>query len=54
MKWTGHVACIEDIGNPYNTLIETPEGKRPLKRPRPKWEDNIKMDLKGAENDGED
>jgi hypothetical protein len=27
-------------------LFETPDGKRPLRRPRCKWEDNIKMDLK--------
>ena len=26
-------------------LVEKPEGKRPLGRPRPRWEDNIKMDL---------
>jgi len=29
----------------YRVLVEKPEGKRPLGRPRPKWEDNMKMDL---------
>ena len=29
-------------------LVEKPEGKRPFGRPRPRWEDNIKMDLKGG------
>ena len=29
----------------YRVLVEKPEGKRPLGRPRFRWEDNIKMDL---------
>jgi hypothetical protein len=29
----------------YRILVEKPEGKRPLVRPRLRWEDNIKMDL---------
>jgi len=29
----------------YWVLVRKPEGKRPLGRPRPRWEDNIKMDL---------
>jgi hypothetical protein len=33
-------------GNPYMILIRKPEGKRPLRRPRRRWEDNIKMDLR--------
>jgi hypothetical protein len=31
--------------NVYRLLVENPEGKRPLGRPRRKWMDNIKMDL---------
>jgi hypothetical protein len=31
----------------YNILIERPDGRRPLGRPRRRWEDNIKMDLWG-------
>ena len=30
----------------YRVLVEKPEGKRPLGRPRRRWEDNIKMDLR--------
>jgi hypothetical protein len=30
----------------YRVLIGRPEGKRPLRRPRRRWEDNIKMDLR--------
>ena len=29
----------------YRVLVGKPEGKRPLRRPRHRWEDNIKMDL---------
>ena len=29
----------------YRVLVVKPEGRRPLGRPRPRWEDNIKMDL---------
>jgi hypothetical protein len=32
-------------GNAYRILLGEPEGKRPLERPRHRWEDNIKMDL---------
>jgi hypothetical protein len=32
--------------NAYKILVRKPEGKRPLGRPRRRWEDNIKMDLK--------
>jgi hypothetical protein len=41
-----NVAQIEDERNAYQILITKPEGKRPLERPRHKWVDNIKMDLK--------
>jgi hypothetical protein len=36
----------------YRTLVGRPEGKRPLGRPRHRWEDNIKMDLRGIGIDG--
>jgi hypothetical protein len=36
----------------YRILVERPEGKRPLERPRRRWEDNIKLDLREIENDG--
>jgi hypothetical protein len=34
MKWVGHLACMRDMRNTYNTLLGKPEGKRPLGRPR--------------------
>jgi hypothetical protein len=34
-----------DKGGVYRVLVEKPEGKRPLRRPRRRWKDNIKMDL---------
>jgi hypothetical protein len=45
MRWMGHVACIGKVRGTYNILVERPEGRRPLGRPRCRWEDNIKMDL---------
>ena len=41
----GHVVCMGDRRDIYRVLVGKPEGKRPLGRPRHKWEDNIKMDL---------
>ena len=40
-----HVARMEDKKFVYTVLIGRPDGKRPLERPRRRWEDNIKMDL---------
>jgi hypothetical protein len=45
MRWTGHVARMEEKRNVYRLLVGKPDGKRPLGRPRPRWIDNIKMDL---------
>jgi len=41
----GHVVRMEERRGTYRVLVEKPEGKRPLRRPRRKWEYNIKMDL---------
>ena len=46
LTWAGHVACMEPSRNTYRVLVGKPEGKRPLGRPRCRWEDNIKMDLR--------
>jgi hypothetical protein len=43
MRWVGHVAHMG--GGVYRVLVGKPEGKRPLGRPRPRWEDDIKMDF---------
>jgi hypothetical protein len=46
MRWAGHVARIREVRGAYNILVGRPEGRRPLERPRHRWEDNIKMDLR--------
>jgi hypothetical protein len=43
MRWTGHVVRIGEVRSAYNILVGRPEGRRPLGRPRRRWEDNIKM-----------
>ena len=45
MSWAGHVACMEEGRGVHRVLAGKPEGKRPLGRPRRRWEDNIEMDL---------
>jgi hypothetical protein len=45
MRWAGHVARMGEERNMYNVLMGKPEGKRPLGRPRRRWEDGIIMDL---------
>ena len=45
MRWAGHVAHIRERRGVYRVLVGKFEAKRPLGRPRRKWEDNIKMDL---------
>jgi hypothetical protein len=45
-RLVGHVARMGESGNAYKKiLVGKPERKRPLGRPRHRWEDNIKMDL---------
>ncbi|KAJ4434303.1 hypothetical protein ANN_22857 [Periplaneta americana] len=46
LRWAGHVARMGESKNAYRVLVGTPEGKIPLGRPRRRWEDNIKMDLR--------
>ena len=45
MRWEGYVAPMRERRGVHRVLVGTPEGKRPLRRPRHRWEDNIKMDL---------
>jgi hypothetical protein len=47
MRWEEHVACMGEGRNVYRVLVGKPEGKRPLGRPRRRWEDGIKMTLGG-------
>ena len=45
MRWEGHVARMGEERGVHRVLVGKPEGKRPLGRLRPRWENNIKMDL---------
>jgi hypothetical protein len=45
MRWAGHVSCMGEGRVAYRILVEIPEGRRPLGRPRRRGEDNIKIDL---------
>jgi hypothetical protein len=46
MRWAGHVACMGEGRGVHRVLVGKSEGKRPLRRPRRRWEDDIKMDLR--------
>jgi hypothetical protein len=46
MRWAGHVARMDEGRGFYRVWVGRPEGKRPLGRPRRRWESNIKMDLR--------
>jgi hypothetical protein len=52
MRWVGHVACMGEGRGVYRVLVGRPKSKRPLGRPRHRWEDNIKLDLREIEIDG--
>jgi hypothetical protein len=52
MRWAGHVARMGEGRGVYRILVGRPEGKRPPGRPRRRWEDNIKMDLRDTGMDG--
>jgi hypothetical protein len=45
MRWVGHVAWMGEDRGVYRILVGKPERRRPLGRPRSRWEDNIRMDL---------
>jgi hypothetical protein len=44
MRWAGHVTRMGEVRGAYNILVGKPERRRPLGRPRHRWEDDIKMD----------
>jgi hypothetical protein len=46
MRWVGHVTRMGEERKVYKVLVGKPEGKRPLGRPRRRWEDGIRMDLR--------
>jgi len=44
VRWVGQVACVQEMKNAYKILVQKPEGKRPLGRPKYKWKYNIRME----------
>ena len=44
-RWAEHVARMKEGRNAFKILTVKPTGKRPLERPRRRWEDNIRMGL---------
>jgi hypothetical protein len=52
IRWAGHVASISEGRDVYRILVGRSEGKRPLGRPRRRWKDNIKLDLREIGIDG--
>ena len=53
MRWAGHVASMSEGRGVYRVLVGKPEGKRPLGRPRLRWEDNIMIDLREVGGGGD-
>jgi hypothetical protein len=54
VRWAEHVSRMGEKKNTHKILVGKPEGKRPLGRPRRRWVDNIKMDLREIGWDGVD
>ena len=46
MRWAEHVARIGERRGVYRVLVGIPEGRKPLEKPRRRWEDNIRMELR--------
>jgi hypothetical protein len=46
IRWAGHVARMGEGIGVYRIMVGKTEGRRPLGRPRRRWEDNIRMDLR--------
>jgi hypothetical protein len=51
-EMAGHVTRMVEGRGVYRVLVGRPEGKRPLRRPRRRWDDNIKLDLRELGTDG--
>ena len=50
LRWAGHVSRMEEGRSAFKILTGKPTGKRPLRRPRRRYEDNIRMDLEEIGN----
>ena len=46
LRWAGHLVRVEEGRTVFKIFTGAPKGKRPLGRPRRRWEDNIRMDIK--------
>jgi hypothetical protein len=46
LRWAGHIARVVERRGVYRVLVGKPEGRGPLGRPRRRWEENIKVDLR--------
>jgi hypothetical protein len=46
MLWAGHMACMGEDRKVYKGLVGKPDGKIPLGRPRRRWEDGVRVDLR--------
>jgi hypothetical protein len=46
MRWVGHVARMREKRNTYRILVGKPEANSPLGRPKRRWVDNVKIDLR--------
>jgi hypothetical protein len=47
MRWAGHVTRMGEGRNVYRVWVGKPEGKRPLERPRRRWQGGINMEFRG-------
>jgi len=54
IRWAGYVARVGERRGVYRILVGKSEGKRPLGRPRLRWEDNIKVDVQVVGREGMD
>jgi hypothetical protein len=54
IRWARHAARMGEKRNVYRILVGKPEGKRPLGRPKRRWVDNIKIDVREIGWDGID
>ena len=45
LRWAGHVGGMGERSNAYKVSVGKPKRKRPLGKPRRRWQDNVKMDL---------
>jgi hypothetical protein len=52
MRGAGHIARMRNKRNAYRILVGKTQGKRPLRKPRRRWVDNIKMDLRDVGRGG--